>query len=612
MKIRKLANLRPIALVALGVFLGRGAQADTILDFEVVPVGQPNNGVPGVLQTFGDNASASSDGVTVSGFGTPNIGLTWGATGAADTRWDYYNDIATFNVWGGVGQLNESAVGTTYKLTFAPNSASARVVVKSFNLFPYYVDNVRYTYNVSVLAGTNVVSGPNNLTFISDATKNHPVSLNYTGALGQTLRLQITRVASTLAGGETEGRADSIAVDDIRFAQLPESALPPGPQVVSVTPADEATGVPAFLHPYSASITNGATAPVSGSIQLKLDGIAVTPPPTITSSGGLTNVTHPGTNQLTSGDHVYTLIYTDNGAPAATYTNEVLFHVNYATLPTTYALPPGAGVIRGFTYRTVSASTESLGLASSIARAKAQLAGTLINTNTSLPYTNSATLGTNADGSFNIDTVINFDDEGHIATANFPDDVMFPGLELGFNNWFSTEALLYLELPAGYYRLGVNSDDGFECSALPPQGVAGAPIVLGAFDNGRASANTLFDLLVQTSGIYPVRLIYFENAGDANCELFSSELTTNVFTLINDTNAAAIKSYRVLKPRITSIVRSGANAVVNWAYGTPPFQVETTTNLTNPVWAPSGAPTSSRTANVPIQPGAAFIRVYGK
>ncbi len=35
MKIKKLAQ--PIALVAVGVFLGRAAQADTILNFDVVP-----------------------------------------------------------------------------------------------------------------------------------------------------------------------------------------------------------------------------------------------------------------------------------------------------------------------------------------------------------------------------------------------------------------------------------------------------------------------------------------------------------------------------------------------------------------------------------------------
>ncbi len=57
MKLKKLANFRPAALIALGVFLGRGAQADTVLDFEAIPADQVNNNI--INQTFGDNASVS-------------------------------------------------------------------------------------------------------------------------------------------------------------------------------------------------------------------------------------------------------------------------------------------------------------------------------------------------------------------------------------------------------------------------------------------------------------------------------------------------------------------------------------------------------------------------
>jgi hypothetical protein len=612
MKIKKLANLRPVAMIALGVFLGRGAQADTILDFETIPADQILNAAPGILQTFGDYAAASSDGVTVVGFGTPNIGLTWNAGGAGDARWDYYNDLLTYNVWGGAGQLNDSLVGGFHSITFTPNSASARVVVKSFNFFPYYVSSERFTYNVSVLSGATVVSGPTNITFLSDATKNHPVNINYTGTPGQTLKLRLDRVASTLGAGEIEGGAFNIAVDDIKFAQQPETAFSSGPQVVSVTPADGQTGVAATYYPYLASITNGSTALVASSIILKLDGSLVSPPPTVSSADGLTNVSYPGTTLISSGAHTYTLLYADN--LGASYTNEVQFIANYTTLPTTYALPPGAGLTNGFLYRTVSASTEATSLDSTLARAQAQLAGTLINTNTSLPYTNSATLGPNPDGSFNIDTVLNFNDNG-TAAGNFPDDLPFPGLDSGLpSDWFSTEALLYLDLPAGYYRFGVNSDDGFEVNAAPPQGVLGSSIMLGSFDNGRGADNTLFDVLVQRSGIYPFQVIYFEDAGSASCEFFSvSDLATGDKVLINDpASSTAIKSYRVLKPLITNIIRSGPDVVINWAYGTPPFQVQFKSDLSSLLWTDSGSPTTNRTAHVPIQPGAGFIRVAGQ
>src|SRR6185369_12749044 len=129
------------------------------------------------------------------------------------------------------------------------------------------------------------------------------------------------------------------------FAQLPTSTLPAGPQVVSVTPADDAFGIAANGYSYLASITNGdLTTPVSSSIQLRFDGALVSPPPVITSSGDLTNVSHTATSPfLASGStHVYKLTYADN--LGATYTNETVFSVaTYPTLPAAYASPSGSG-----------------------------------------------------------------------------------------------------------------------------------------------------------------------------------------------------------------------------------------------------------------------------
>lgn len=327
MKMKKLANLRPVVLAALGVFLGRGAQADTTLDFELpFPAGQAQN-VP-VLQSFGDTVAASSAGVTVAGFGTPNIGLTWQATGGGTTRWEYWNDTGVDDVWS-AGQLNSSDVGDTHEIEFKPNVLTARAVVKSFNFHPYYDFSFSevFTFDVSVLAGATVVSGPTHIAFQSDGTKNHPVSINYTGALGQTLTLRIARVASTLGVGENEGDPGDIAVDDITFAQLPETEFPVGPQVLAVAPANGQISVAPDLL-YFASITNGVTSLVASSIQLKLNGVAVSSPPTISQTGGLTNVSYQAVGLLPTGStNKYTLIYNDNGLPVKSYTNEVQFVV---------------------------------------------------------------------------------------------------------------------------------------------------------------------------------------------------------------------------------------------------------------------------------------------
>jgi hypothetical protein len=109
-------------------------------------------------------------------------------------------------------------------------------------------------------------------------------------------------------------------------------------------------------------------------------------------------------------------------------------------------------------------------------------------------------------------------------------------------------------------------------------------------------------------------VIYFESTGSASLEFCSvTNLATGGIVLVNDpADANAVQSYRVLKPRITSIVRSGPDVVISWAHGEPTFQVQTKSSLTNLVWINSGSPTTNRTANVPIQPGAGFIRVVGQ
>src|SRR6266571_2995528 len=277
MKIKRIAKFHPAALAAIGVFLGHGASADTILDFDSLPNGVKNNDI--VAASFGDGVTVSSAGITVTnGFGTPNINLTWQGTGGGSWQW-YVN-----SVWAAV-QLDYSAISNRHELVFTPNNLAAAVVIKSFNFHPYYVSTERFTYDVSVLDGTTVLSSQTNLTFLSDGDKDHPVSINYTGNTNQTLTLRITRVASTLdsGAGEVEGDPYDIAVDDITFAQLPATALSAGPQVLSVTPANGQTGAaPDYF--YSATILNGDTAVNTNSTSLKLSLNGTSVSPTITQN----------------------------------------------------------------------------------------------------------------------------------------------------------------------------------------------------------------------------------------------------------------------------------------------------------------------------------------
>src|SRR5439155_27213233 len=106
---------------------------------------------------------------------------------------------------------------------------------------------------------------------------------------------------------------------------------------------------------------------------------------------------------------------------------------------------------------------------------------------------------------------------------------------------------------------------------------------------------------------------YFEGYGSASCEFYSvTNLATGDKVLINDpSDGNATKSYRVLAPRITSAVKNGSNVNIQWAYGTPPFQVQFKNDLSSPTWNNVGGTTSSRTAAVPISLSTGFIRVVG-
>src|SRR3954454_4832679 len=123
MKIRKLAGLKPVALAAMGIVLGRGAHADTVITFDALPSGQSSNAR--VLDGFGSNVTGSSAGIAVTGSATPNIGLAWGFTaiagggggGGNNVEWDFY----VGGVWAGA-QLNNSAAGNAHTLTFTPTA----------------------------------------------------------------------------------------------------------------------------------------------------------------------------------------------------------------------------------------------------------------------------------------------------------------------------------------------------------------------------------------------------------------------------------------------------------------------------------------------------------
>ena len=185
------------------------------------------------------------------------------------------------------------------------------------------------------------------------------------------------------------------------------------------------------------------------------------------------------------------------------------------------------------------------------------LAGQLVDA-AGTPYPNKA--ATNTDGTWNYSqtNVINYNIAAPAGAGDFTNDVRFPGIPgpSGSTNTFALEAISYLYLPAGYYVLGVNSDDGFRLASAPNPHEQ-FPFQVAVFDGTRNAADTTGGFAITQSGYYPFRLVYFQASGPASLEWFSIALSGQQI-LVNDTNTpGALRAYRSA---------TDTQPYVQWAY----------------------------------------------
>ena len=375
-------------------------------------------------------------------------------------------------------------------------------------------------------------------------------------------------------------REDGAAVDTVllQLSSLPAPSEPgPAESAISTTfPVSVKSRSPigAGVSPNAPIVVQledgGSTQVKQDAIKITLDGNVLAA--SVSQSGNVTTATASPPNLLpASSTHSVTLIFSDTASPAQTFTNTWQFVVaNYLTLASSLAYPTGSADTSapGFKARVVEANTFSGTLPNSEQRAEAQLAGTLIDPGTGQPYVNEAnTAAAGADGFFVDSDVINWNqdaqgigaEQGNFRAPSLPDEPIpgIPGLD-GFNtDNIAAEILTFLELPAGAYTLGVNSDDGFVLAAGPDARDV-LRTALGRFDGGRPSADTTFSLVSETTGIYSFRLIWYEGLGGANLEWFSVDSATGEKILINDrNNPKAIKAWR----QITAPTRPFISAV---------------------------------------------------
>ena len=373
--------------------------------------------------------------------------------------------------------------------------------------------------------------------------------------------------------GETElGYINSLQIRDEKMSDIQIAAFggatadgipsgaPANPYFISLLPSPETARVPSrsTVSPrplIEAILEDGVTLLNPASVRVQIDNGPLEMA-TVTKTGTTTTVRYTAaTGFLSAGVHRATVTFEDDAVPPNALGTSWQFAVGpYASF--TGGGTPGAVNTRGFVVRT-ALLPNTLGILNpnTVNRAIKQINGTLLDTNGAV-VGNAAFPGLNPDGSHDLD-LINFHRDGS-AYGAFASDVPFPGIPGvdGGNDYFTTEVLSYLDLPAGIFRLGVSvstdrtdaaTDDGYVLfSGRDIQ----AP-VLGSFFRGNVPAFSAsfttneFNVVATQAGVYCVRLLFYQTLNDASLEFYTVDEATGDKILINDsTDARALPAYR--------------------------------------------------------------------
>ena len=361
-------------------------------------------------------------------------------------------------------------------------------------------------------------------------------------ALGKPLVLSLGgKVTVRLTGVNVASGFDGLRANFLLFAPA-SGAASRLPAIDSAFPAPDAEDVPPDAT-VRMVIADGDTAVDASSIQLRFDTGDVTAASQIVDTATGATITYQPSALLPLGSaHTVTIVFGDTASPASVQTNQWQFTVAVLpVIPSSYATAPGSGRTSGFNIRIAQApdGSAATSFTNTAARAELQLAGQLIDPNTSLPFDNEAA-GPGGQGIYVEPNVINYEQDG-LESAYFIGDLTFPGVFSAAPDFMAMAVTAYLELPAGIHRFGVRSDDGFRLAVGPY--FTNANLVLGEFEGDRGSGlpggSTEFEFLVESAGVYAFRLLWYEGVGGADLEWFSVDRSTlgtaNVVrTLIND------------------------------------------------------------------------------
>jgi hypothetical protein len=346
-----------------------------------------------------------------------------------------------------------------------------------------------------------------------------------------------------LAGQRTvriTARSENFLFNYLYFMPVADPGILP-PVATCLYPQPEATGVMPDVT-LDLVITDRDTQVVPSSLRLFLNQQEVSEAALVQDTDYGIRVRYQSPALLPFGQtNTVRLIFGDNATPPFAVTNEWTFVTvtNVVTLPENLAYPSTYARQRGLTVHMVQGPVDPI-LSNTVQRAEEQLAGQHIHSGVLVP-TESESLTSILVANHAVNPG---DSEAGIKHGNFGGDQSLLGLG-GHTRNLSAEIVAYLMLNRGTYRFGINSDDGFRLTVgrLP----ADTNLVLGAFEGTREAADTQFDFLVLTNGLYAFRLVWEQGSEDGSFEWFSVDRQTGARTLIDDTTVpGAILAYRLV------------------------------------------------------------------
>ena len=381
-------------------------------------------------------------------------------------------------------------------------------------------------------------------------------------------------------------------IDDL---QIETTVLSGGAYLSSITPLGNNNSAQPEIR---ATIVDQDTTLDQGSVVLKLNDSTVSPTFVYDDQTLSTAVIYRPSALLPAlSQNTVTIAWSDSAGTRRT--NSVSFRVgDYDTVPSTMALPAGAGVSTdgGFKVRVYQIVTN---LAANSTFAESVLAGQRGD--------NMADLTIADENGFFVDPMvtelIDYNlNSAPLGLSTFPG---IPGLTDSKEN-FAMEALTYIEFPAaGYYQMGVRTDDGF----ILYGGAEGEFTPLGSFEGEREPSDTIFGFVIPQAGVYPFRLVYYQARGGGSVRWFSVT-PSGEQVLINDPgHPLGLKAFRTATgsptpgTRITA-TRVGNTLVLNWTGG---GVLERSATLAVGSW--TTVPTTGNTHTVQTTGAVEFYRV---